>query len=116
MSPDLLEILLYHAAPGRGGLRPRRIRCTRVIPPVVVELGELAGLIYRTDKTGCGRPQTYIHLMRHPPLLVSDARGRRLFIVGGSYHVTGHGIEDGPAPVSISAGRRRHGRASYRAR
>jgi hypothetical protein len=64
----------------------------RVMPPVVVDLGQLAGLVYRSGKWA-GRPRTYIHFMEDPPRLVSDVTGRRLFIVGGSYRVTGRGIE-----------------------
>ena len=64
----------------------------RLMPSVVVELGRLAGLVYRSSKW-TGRPRTYIHFMKDPPRLVSDATGRRLFIVGGSYRVTSRGIE-----------------------
>lgn len=66
---------------------------SRVIPPVVVELGELVGLIYRSDKGQPGRPQTYIHFMEEPPCLVSNVEGRQLYIVGGSYRLTPQGIE-----------------------
>jgi hypothetical protein len=69
------------------------IRQSRVIPPVVVELGELVGLIYRSDKGQPGRPQTYIHFMEEPPRLVSNVQGGQLYIVGGSYRVTPQGIE-----------------------
>lgn len=69
------------------------IRQLRVIPPVVVELGTLVGLIYRSDKDQPGRPQTYIYFMEEPPRLVSNVEGRQLYIVGGSYRVTPQGIE-----------------------
>jgi len=65
----------------------------RVTPPVVVELGELVGLIYRSDKGQRGRWQAYVHLMQDPPRLVSNVEGTQLYIVGGSYRVTRHGIE-----------------------
>jgi hypothetical protein len=64
----------------------------RLMPPVVLELGRLTGLVYRSSKW-VGRPRTYIHFMDDPPRLVSDVTGRRLFIVGGSYRVTARGIE-----------------------
>jgi hypothetical protein len=64
-----------------------------LIPPVVVQLGDLVGLIYRSDKWQPGAPRTYIHFMRQPPRLVSDPAGRQLFLVGGSYRITGEGIE-----------------------
>jgi hypothetical protein len=69
-----------------------RVAHTRLMPPVVLELGRLAGLVYRSSKW-VGRPRTYIHFMDDPPRLVSDVTGRRLFIVGGSYRVTPRGIE-----------------------
>ena len=69
-----------------------RVAHARLMPPVVLELGRLAGLVYRSSKW-VGRPRTYIHFMDDPPRLVSDVTGRRLFIVGGSYRVTPRGIE-----------------------
>ena len=69
-----------------------RVPHPRIVPPVVVELGRLAALVYRSDKW-VGRPRTYIHVLEDPPRLVSDPAGRRLFIVGGSYRVTSRGIE-----------------------
>jgi hypothetical protein len=69
-----------------------RVAHARLMPPVVLEIGRLAGLVYRSSKW-VGRPRTYIHVMDDPPRLVSDVTGRRLFIVGGSYRVTRRGIE-----------------------
>ena len=69
-----------------------RVAHARLMPPVVLEIGRLAGLVYRSSKW-VGRPRTYIHVMDDPPRLVSDVTGRRLFIVGGSYRVTPRGIE-----------------------
>ena len=76
--------------------RPERLESvphSRLIPRVVVELGELAGLIYRSEKGQPGQPRTYIHLMQSPPRLVSDIAGTQLYIVGGNYRVTPAGIE-----------------------
>jgi hypothetical protein len=70
------------AAGARGGLARAPL----------IELGRLAALVYRSSKW-TGRPRTYIHFMEDPPRLVTDATGRRLFIVGGSYRVTSRGIE-----------------------
>jgi hypothetical protein len=67
--------------------------CRRLMPKVLVNLGELRGLIYSSDKEQCGRPRTFIHFMETPPLLASDARGKQLYIVGGNYRVTSRGIE-----------------------
>ncbi len=69
------------------------VRASRVMPPVVVGLGELVGLIYRSDKWEPGVPKTYIHFMERRPILAADPRGRRLFIVGGRYRITERGIE-----------------------
>lgn len=70
-----------------------RRRCRRLMPKVLVNLGELRGLIYRSDKAQCGRPRTFIHFMETPPLLASDAEGKQLYIIGGDYRVTSRGIE-----------------------
>lgn len=69
------------------------VKHSRVIPPVVVDLGELVGIIYRSDKGQSGKPQAYIHFMQDPPHLVSSIEGTQLYIVGGSYHITQRGIE-----------------------
>lgn len=58
---------------------------------VLVDLGELRGLIYRTDRDGVAK--TFIHLMESPPRLMYDPRGNQLYIVGGRYRVTRRGIE-----------------------
>lgn len=84
---------LYHAFNGFESSQVVKVQHLRVIPPVVVELGELVGLIYRSDKGQPGRPLTYIHRMENPPRLVSNIEGTQLYIVGGSYHVTPRGIE-----------------------
>lgn len=65
----------------------------RVVPPVTVELGELVGLIYRSDKGMPGSPKNYIHFMENPPRLASNVEGTQLYIVGGGYRVTRRGIE-----------------------
>ena len=84
---------LYQNFNGFGPSGLMQIRHPRVIPPVVVELGELVGLIYRSDRGQRGWPRAYIHMMEDPPQLVSNVEGTQLYIVGGSYRVTGRGIE-----------------------
>ena len=37
--------------------------------------------------------RTYIHFMDDPPRLLCDARGRQLYVQGGSYRITQRGIE-----------------------
>ena len=84
---------LYRAFNRFGPSRVRIVDHSRVIPPIVVELGELVGLMYRSDKGQSGQPRTYIHRMEDPPHLVSNIEGTQLYIVGGSYQVTSRGIE-----------------------
>ena len=76
-----------------GPSRLERVSQRRVMPPVVVELGELVGVVYRSDKWQPGRPRTYILFMEDRPRLVSDVAGSQLYVVGGSYRVTQRGIE-----------------------
>jgi len=84
---------LYRAFNGFKPSRVVKVHHPRVIPPVVVELGELVGLMYRSDKMQRGQARTYIHKMENPPRLVSNIEGTQLYIVGGSYQVTPRGIE-----------------------
>jgi hypothetical protein len=84
---------LYHRFNGFEPVHVVKVQHPRVIPPVVVELGELVGLIYRSDKGQPGQARTYIHRMEDPPRLVSNIEGTQLYIVGGSYRITPRGIE-----------------------
>jgi hypothetical protein len=90
----------------RGSRRPMRGEGTRfapaevmkapharVMPRMVIEVGELLGLIYRSAQAQPGCPRAYIHLMQDPPHLACNVAGTQLYIVGGSYRVTPHGIE-----------------------
>jgi hypothetical protein len=70
-----------------------RSACRRVIPPVLMRVGELCGLIYRSDRGQCGSPRTFIHFMEAPPVLACDPDGKQLYVVGGRYRVTRKGIE-----------------------
>ena len=70
-----------------------RRRCPRQLPPVLVPLGELRGVIYRSDRGQCGRPRTFVHFFKSPPLLACDPAGQCLHIVGGRYQITPRGIE-----------------------
>ena len=68
-------------------------QCRRLIPKVLVGLGELKGLIYSSDKGQRGQRRTYIHFMETPPRLACDPNGTQLYILGGRYRVTRRGIE-----------------------
>jgi hypothetical protein len=85
--------LLFERFHSFAPLHTQRRRCRRLMPKVLVNLGELRGLIYSSDKEQCGRPRTFIHFMETPPLLACDPKGRQLYIVGGNYRVTSRGIE-----------------------
>lgn len=84
---------LYRAFNRFAPAHVARVRHARVMPPVVVELGRLTGLIYRCDKWRRGHPRTFIHFMTDAPRLVSNAAGTQLYLVGGRYRVTPRGIE-----------------------
>jgi hypothetical protein len=85
---------LYWRFNGFGAAQTIKVKHRRLMPPVVVELGALAGLIYRSNKRNpLGRPRTYIHLMEKPPHLVSNVEGTQLYIVGGRYRIGPRGIE-----------------------
>lgn len=84
---------LYRAFNGFAPARIRKAHHCRLMPPVVVQLGELVGLIYRSDKGQPGEPCAYIHLMEEPPLLTSNVEGTQLYLIGGHYRVTPRGIE-----------------------
>ena len=78
---------MAHGQPTRSGAAPIDHASRRV------RLGELLGVIYRSDRLDAGRrPRAYIHLMRTPPHLVSNLNGTQLYIVGGRYRVTRRGI------------------------
>jgi len=74
---------------------PRLFRRRRqgMIPDVLMHLGELRGLIYRSDRGQCGRSRTFVHFFETPADLTCDPRGRQLYIQGGRYRVTTRGIE-----------------------
>lgn len=70
-----------------------RLRCRRTIPELLVGVGELRGLIYRSDRGQPGRPRTFVHFLETPARLVCDVTGRQLYILGGNYRVTACGVE-----------------------
>ena len=80
----------YHCFPSE---RLVRRRGPGGIPPVLVGLGELCGVIYRSDRGQCGRPRKFVHFFHEPPQLACDADGSQLFVLGGAYRITRRGIE-----------------------
>lgn len=78
-----------------GGRNPKEAWNTSVeAPKVVVPIGRLYAVTYDADK-GDG-----VYPYRHPfephaqPLVCVDPTGKQLWLVGGRYTVTRHGIED----------------------
>jgi len=58
-------------------------------PKEMMALGEAVGVLYKIP----GERTPYLHKFRaKKPTLATDARGRRLYFVGGSYRVTSRGI------------------------
>lgn len=63
-------------------------------PEVVTLLGEIVQINYRAKKHGDEKELEYYHRFEHPrPILVTDGKGRRLYIAGGRYKITEAGIE-----------------------
>jgi len=60
------------------------------------EIGKVLTIAYRTDKDGA-KCMDFEHRMGEeggePPTLAYDAKDCRLYLIGGSYHVTARGIE-----------------------
>ena len=63
------------------------------MPSVLVDLGDLEGVIYRSDRGAQGQRRRYIHWFSNPPRLTSAPDGRQLYVVGGQYRVGRRGIE-----------------------
>lgn len=84
---------LYETFHGFASRELRRERQPRVMPPVVVGLGELCGLIYRSDRGQAGRPRTFVHFFEQRPRLACDPAGTQLYVVGGRYRIGRRGLE-----------------------
>jgi hypothetical protein len=80
----------FHCFPAPGLLR---VRCPRLMPGTLTQLGRLRAVIYRSDRRQPGRPRTFIHFFDTPPRLTCSPDGTRLYLVGGRYRVTSRGIE-----------------------
>jgi hypothetical protein len=80
----------FHCFPSKETIR---VPQGRAIPEVLAHVGELCGLIYRSDRGQRGRPRTFVHFFKLRPQLTCDARGKQLYILGGSYRVTQRGVE-----------------------
>lgn len=77
--------------------RPPRILAIRDVPddtpPVLVRLGDVRGILYRSDKW-TGEPTDYIHETEAPrPELFATPDGERIVILGGDMIATAAGLE-----------------------
>lgn len=65
----------------------------RTIPRELVRVGDLVGVIYRSDKWD-RKKKDYIHKFNRSdrPILASSPDGKRLFILGGSFRTKAEGI------------------------
>jgi hypothetical protein len=86
---------LFERFTGRPPERVVRRPFERCAPQVLVELGELRALVYRSARRAgeSGAVQNYVHHFDTPPRLFADPAGQRLFIAGGRFRVTRRGIE-----------------------
>jgi hypothetical protein len=66
---------------------------SRVIPGVLLRVGDLLGVIYRNSVLGQGKSENYVHVMDNPPVLATNMQGSQLYVLGGSYKVTPQGIK-----------------------
>ena len=80
----------FHCFPSR---RTTRLPQERAIPEVLAPVGDLRGLIYRSDRGQRGRPRTFVHFFKLRPQLTCDVHGKQLYILGGNYRVTPRGLE-----------------------
>lgn len=78
------------------GAQPVEVRRVSIpsLPRVALTVGELFGIMYRTERDG--RLENYLHRFRKSarPILAVSPDGRTLLILGGDYRVTDRGIED----------------------
>lgn len=63
-------------------------------PRVLLHVGEVLGIMYRTERDGV--VEDYLHQFRKKsrPTLAANSDGKTLYLLGGAYRVTDHGIED----------------------
>jgi hypothetical protein len=64
----------------------------RMIPKVVVILGQLPDIAYLSDKWNKGKRVGYVHKFKTKPYLCVSEGGDQLYIIGGNYRVKPEGI------------------------
>ena len=78
-----------------GGRNPvEAIRARIAVPRELVPLGRLHAVVYDADKGDGVYPYRHPFEERAAPLVCAESTGSQLYLVGGAYTVTPHGIED----------------------
>ncbi len=92
-----------------SGHTPGKVRVSKLPDRDVTgwQMGPVLGIAYEAKRDG--KTQPYFHEFAKPvrPKLVSRDDGRQLYIDGGSYIVTDHGIEDMPKLFTVNPSPRR---------
>lgn len=98
-NPATLEREMQQAVDRYTGFRgnpPESVDRVKVEGPprVMLTVGEVVGIMYRTDRDGV--VEDYLHRFKKKarPTLAVSSDGRRLYLLGGAYRVTDRGIED----------------------
>jgi hypothetical protein len=82
------------------GLKPTDVRTADVCEPgdntKLVGLGALVSVVYLTEKGGDGELVEYEHHFKPSdmPLLAYGDTDGNLYVIGGAYYITKHGIVD----------------------
>ena len=80
----------FHGFPASETIKAK---IERKIPKTLVKVGDMREIIYHSDKWSPGRTKRYLHDFEKPyPLLCSDTKGRRLYIIGGEFEIKPEGI------------------------
>lgn len=78
-----------------GGRNPTEaLRASITIPKTLIPIGHLYAVVYDADKGDGVYPYRHPFEFEAQPLVCVDSTGSQLFLVGGAYTVTPHGIED----------------------
>ena len=73
--------------------RVTNVQINTKIPGQLVQIGVLKEIVYHSDKDSPGKLKRYLHDFKKPfPVLCTDVKGNRLFILGGGYKVKAEGI------------------------
>lgn len=90
-SPEIVD----RYARTHGGRDPiEALLASLSVPDELVPIGDLYAVTYDADKGDGTYPYRHPFALTARPLVCCDPSGTQLFVVGGRYTVTPHGIED----------------------